>query len=49
MIDAGGHVLFFALTAAASPLTLTATLIVLGSSCGRGTRRRGRRLATSWL
>lgn len=31
MIDAGGHVLFFALAAAASPLTLTATLVVLRS------------------
>jgi hypothetical protein len=31
VIDAGGHVLFFALAAAASPLTLTATLIVLRS------------------
>jgi hypothetical protein len=31
VIDAGGHVLFFALAAAASPLTLTATLVVLRS------------------
>src|SRR6478736_6161244 len=31
MIGAGGHVLFFALAAAASPLTLTATLVVLRS------------------
>ena len=31
MIDAAGHVLFFALAAAASALTLTATLVVLRS------------------
>lgn len=31
MIDVGGHVLFFGLAAAASPLTLTATLVVLRS------------------
>lgn len=31
MIDAGGHVLFFALAAAASPLTLTATLVAVRS------------------
>jgi hypothetical protein len=38
VIDAGGHVLFFALAAATSPLTLTATLLVLRS---RHPRRNG--------
>jgi hypothetical protein len=38
VIDAGGHVLFFGLAAAASPLALTATLVVLRS---RHPRRNG--------
>ena len=38
MLDAGGHVLFFALAAATSPLTLTATLLVLRN---RHRRRNG--------
>ena len=36
MIDAGAHVLFFALAAAASPLVLTATFVVIRSARPRG-------------